>query len=209
MNPASLAARRFRSRRMRLFLKELEVTPETRILDVGGTPFNWELCPLRPQVTLVNLPRAREPLPAGFRLVEASGCALPFADRSFDIAFCNSVIEHLGDSGDRRRLAGEIRRVAARYWVQTPNRGFPIEPHLATPLVHWLPRQWQERIVRRASFWQWLERPTADRRQYYVEHYLRDIRLLDAGELAELFPDAVILKEKFLGLTKSLIAVRR
>ncbi len=194
---------------MRLFLKELEVTPGTRVLDVGGTPFNWELCPFRPQVTLVNLLRALNPPPAGFRLVAASGCALPFADQSFEVVFCNSVIEHLGDPADRGRLASEIRRVARRYWVQTPNRWFPIEPHLETPLVHWLPRPWQQRIVRRASVWQWLERPTADRREYYIEHYLGDIRLLDKNELAGLFPDAVILKERFLGLTKSLIAVRR
>jgi SAM-dependent methyltransferase len=35
----------------------------------------------------------------------------------------------------------------------------------------------------------------------------QDIRLLDSAELRRLFPDAVIVRERFFGLTKSLIAV--
>lgn len=44
----------------------------------------------------------------------ADGRRLPFADLSFDVVFCNSVIEHLGDNESQRRLAAEIRRVAPR-----------------------------------------------------------------------------------------------
>jgi hypothetical protein len=36
----------------------------------------------------------------------------------------------------------------------------------------------------------------------------REIRLLGARETRRLFPDAEIVRERFLGLTKSLIAVR-
>jgi hypothetical protein len=52
-------------------------------------------------------------------------------------------------------------------------------------------------------------RPAPDRRDFYIEHFLRDIRLLGPRELRELFPAARILRERFLGVTKSLIAIRR
>ena len=45
--------------------------------------------------------------------------------------------------------------------------------------------------------------------QNLFEHYLHDIRLLDAGDLGQLFPGAEIVRERLGGLTKALIAVRR
>jgi hypothetical protein len=54
-----------------------------------------------------------------------------------------------------------------------------------------------------------LTRPSADRREFYVEHYLRDVRLLSCGELQALFPGARVLRERLLGWTKSLVAIRR
>ena len=52
----------------------LEITPRTRILDVGGTAANWALLKVRPQVTIVNLPRAMEPGEAGLPWIFADGC---------------------------------------------------------------------------------------------------------------------------------------
>jgi hypothetical protein len=199
---------RFRARRMRLFGETFHVSAHTRVLDVGGTASVWQLLPVRPRVTILNMPRAA-PERSGFDLVFASGCALPFADQSFDIVFSNSVIEHVGETVEQRRFADEIRRVGRSYFVQTPNRWFPIEPHLLTPLIHFLPRGWQGGIVRRATVWQWMERPTEDRRRFYVEHYLRDIRLLGYREMLGLFPDARIVRERWMGWTKSLVAVRK
>jgi hypothetical protein len=83
-----------------------------------------------------------------------------------------------------------------------------VEPHLLTPLIHFLPRRWQRPIVRRFTVWQWMERPSEDRRAFYVEHYLNDIRLLSHDDMARLFPDATVIRERWLGWTKSLIAVR-
>ncbi len=199
--------RRFRRRRMRLFCRTLGIDEQTRVLDVGGTALNWLLAERRPPVTLANLPMGIQPAGEGFTTVAASGCQLPFRDRSFDVVFSNSVIEHIGGEDERRRFAAEIRRVGRRYWVQTPNRRFPIEPHLWTPFLHFLPRAIQRAVARWGTVWELLERPSADRREFYVEHYLRDIRLLDAKELQRLFPEAVILRERFLGMTKSLVAV--
>jgi hypothetical protein len=201
------AMRRFRARRMQEFVKRFQVTPGTRILDVGGTPSNWLLADVRPSVTLLNMPRGQEQSEQGFTFVSGDGCELPFPDQSFDIVFSNSVIEHVGAPAQQRRFADEIRRVGKRYWVQTPNQRFPIEPHLLTPFVHWLPRNLQQAWVTKWTVWDWVERPSPDRREYYIQHFLRDIRLLSASELAALFPDAKILRERSLGCTKSLIAV--
>lgn len=193
---------------MRRFARTFGVTAETRILDVGGTPFNWSLLDVQPRVTIVNMPRAREAFDAQFQSVFADGRALPFPDRSFDIVFSNSVIEHVGNPENQRQFANEIARVGQAYWVQTPNRRFPVEPHLLTPFLHFLPAALQRRIARKFTVWALIERPTPDRWEFYIEHYLRDIRLLNAGDLRRLFPDAEIVRERLGGWTKSLIAVQ-
>jgi hypothetical protein len=35
-----------------------------------------------------------------------------------------------------------------------------------------------------------------------------DFNLLDAGDMAELFPNSIIVKEKKFGMTKSVMAIR-
>jgi len=194
---------------MRRFARNFGITHETRILDVGGTPFNWLLLDVRPRITIVNMPRAREAFDEHFTSVFADGRALPFADQSFDIVFSNSVIEHVGDRENQRQFAEETTRVGRAYWVQTPNRRFPVEPHLLTPLLHFLPAAWQHRIARKFTVWASIERPSPDRWEFYIEHYLRDIRLLDASDMQRLFPGAEIVRERLGGMTKALIAVRR
>jgi SAM-dependent methyltransferase len=202
------AMRRFRARRMLQFVECFGVTQETRILDVGGTPANWLLAGVRPRVTLLNVPRGHERAKDGFTFISADARQLPFRDQSFEIVFSNSVIEHVGAPTEHCRFADEVRRVGKRYWVQTPNRWFPVEQHLLTPFVHWLPRDWQRSWITKWTVWDWVERPSPDRREYYIRHFLEDIHLLSARELVALFPDAEILRERSLGWTKSLIAVK-
>jgi ubiquinone/menaquinone biosynthesis C-methylase UbiE len=200
---------RFRRRRMRRFAQEFAVTSQTRILDIGGTPECWELIAERPRVTLLNTPRAKDDLGGAESWVAGDGRTLPFRDGSFDIVFSNSVIEHVGDAASQARFAKEVARVGRSYWVQTPNRWFPVEQHLLTPLVHWLPASWQRAIIPRFTVWAAVTRTTADRRHFYLEHYLSDVRLLSAAELRRLFPEAGIVRERVAGWTKSLIAWRR
>lgn len=202
-------SRRFRARRMARFAREFALTAATRVLDIGGTPECWDLLPVRPQVTLLNTPRAKDDLGGASSWVAGDGRALPFRDRAFDVVFSNSVIEHVGDVESQRRFAAEVARVGRSYWVQTPNRWFPVEQHLLTPVVHWLPRAMQRRIVPRFNLWSLLVRVSPDRRRFYIEHYLADVRLLGAAELQGLFPNARIIRERFCGWTKSLIASRR
>ena len=143
----------------------------------------------------------------------ADGAPLPFADGHFDIVFCSSVIEHVTLPKDRvwkeysgrrfraesaarqRQFAAEIRRVGRQYFVQTPYRHFPIESHSWLPFAAWLPRWLLLPVLRLAKF-AWVTDPVPD------------WHLLDRGELRELFAEAKILEEKFLGLTKSLMAVK-
>ena len=194
---------------MRRFARTFAITSKTRILDVGGTPFNWEFLETRPDVTILNMPSAQGARDPRFTCVFGDGRRLPFRDRSFDIVFSNSVIEHVGDWDSQQRFATEIARVGRAYWVQTPNRGFPVEPHLMTPFLHFLPRSWQAAIAQRFTVWAMIERPTKDRWKFYIEHFLRDIRLLNAGEMQRLFPCAEIVRERLAGMTKALVGVKK
>ncbi len=137
--------------------------------------------------------------------VQADGRQLPFGDHAFDVVYCNSVIEHLPDQKSRAALAGEIARVGRGYSVQTPNRWFPIEAHTLTPGFQFLPRNWQARLVRNFTVWGWLQRPDRDEARGFVE----SIHLLSETDLRLAFPGASIERERFLGMTKSITAVRQ
>jgi len=199
-------SRSFRRRRMQRFAREFGITGETRVLDIGGTPDNWLLLAEQPRLVLLNTPRAREELAGAASWVAGDGRSLPFRDGAFDVVFSNSVIEHVGDRASQQRFAREVARVGRAWWVQTPNRWFPVEQHLLTPFVHWLPKAWQRAIVPRFNIWSVLVRVTPDRRRFYIEHYLNEVRLLGAGELRALFPGGRLIRERFWGITKSLIA---
>lgn len=135
----------------------------------------------------------------------ADGCRLPYPDRSYDIVYSNSVIEHVGSYEKQRAFASEARRVGKRLWIQTPAYEFFIEPHFLAPFVHWAPRNLRVKLIRFFTLWGWLEKPSPQRIQETVD----EIRLLRYREMQELFPDCQILRERFLGvLTKSYIAFR-
>jgi hypothetical protein len=191
---------------MRYFGARFRIDSATCVIDVGGYSDNWSLLAAEPLVVLANTDRAEwddRNLSRRFIKVEADGRRLPFCDNAFDVVYSNSVIEHVGDAKDQAAFAGEVRRVATRYFVQTPNRRFPIEPHLIAPLIHFLPKGLQRKLVRWCSVWGWMQRPD----QAEIEAMLGGTRLLSRTEMAALFPEAEIVVERFIGLPKSLIAV--
>lgn len=197
--------RHFRTKRMSQFAAEFLPEPATTIIDVGGTAANWDLLDREAKITLVNLESARQHGETGrYTFLVGDATDLDFADDSFDICFSNSVVEHVGSFDDQRAYAAEVRRVAKGLWVQTPARWFWIEPHYLAPFVHWLPPRIRRRVVRYLTPWGLLTRPT----QEQVDDRIEEIRLLTFGEMVELFPDCEIRRERWLGMTKSFIAVR-
>lgn len=195
----------FRTRRMQKFIRSFHVTGKTKILDVGGTPAIWKYSPVQPDLFLLNLSGSKQAdQNIERKIIIADGRHLPFRDKSFDIAYSNSTIEHLGGYEQQILFSNEIRRAARSYYVQTPNKWFPIEPHYFTPLIHWLPRNIQKKLLRNFSIRGLLMRPS----QEECEEIIDRNRLLEIGEFRALFPEAVIWRERILGLTKSLIAVK-
>ena len=83
--------RPFRRRRMRRFAREFRAGPRLRVIDVGGSAFNWSLAPERPRLVLVNVeaPAGARELPDGARVVIGDGTRLAFVDGAFDVAFSN------------------------------------------------------------------------------------------------------------------------
>jgi len=200
---------RFRRRRMERFAREFGIRDGDLVLDIGGTPECWGLLAAEPRVVMINLPQSIEKQAGGEMRVAGDGRRLPFRDATFRVVFSNSVIEHLGDRESQERFAREAARVGRGYWIQTPNRWFPVEQHLLTPLIHWLPKGWQRILAPHCNLWNALSRVTPDRRRFYIQHFLSDIRLLGPGELGRLFPGAAIIRERFWGMTKSLVAARK
>ena len=203
----------FRRRRIAQFMQSvdeiLSVRGQCRILDLGGFVSFWlgleQAWSDRPvHITLVNLVDQAVP-DERFNSLRGDACSLPhFAGNAFDIVHSNSVLEHVGDWRRKRQMANEVRRLAPRYFVQTPNYWFPVEPHFRMLALHWMPRPWRRSLVMSAPRGFHPQAKTLDE----ADAILSDAELLDAREMAELFPDAQIERERFLGLTKSLIATR-
>jgi SAM-dependent methyltransferase len=190
---------------MQEFSRMFELSASTHIIDVGGLPYNWTLIKEEPRVTLVNLDGESWETKGRFTKIIGDGRHLDFNDNSFDIAYSNSVIEHVGDSQDQIAFALEIRRVARQYYVQTPNRWFFVEPHFIAPFIHYLPYRVARRLIRTCTIWGWVTKPT----QSQIDEMLKSIQLLTLQDMQNLFPDAEIMEERFMGMGKSIIAIRR
>jgi SAM-dependent methyltransferase len=196
-----------RKRKLARFLEELQPGPETTIVDVGvgDTGFNTEpvvalshnffeaMYPWPEQITAVSdvpLPNFAQEFPQ-IAPVTASGTNLPFEDDSFDIAFSNAVLEHVGGPEEQRRFVHELCRVAPKVFVSTPNRRFPVEVHTLVPFLHWLPRRARDRAF------------AALRRDAW-----KGVELLNRRELLELFPPGAQARVIESRMTISVVAER-
>lgn len=191
---------------MRRFECVLHIQDGMRIIDIGGGQYNWQFIKKNCQILIINLEKPNDWKSNDGRLSfeQGDGTKLKYEDKSFDIVYSNSVIEHLGTWEKQMAFAGECRRIGKTLWIQTPAKCFPVEPHLITPFIHWLPRGLQSRLMRYFTVWGLITRP--DRK--YIDGFLRERRLLTHKEMKTLFPDCRIIRERFLFLTKAYIAVR-
>jgi ubiquinone/menaquinone biosynthesis C-methylase UbiE len=191
--------KRFRNQKIELFLSLIRADGGgSRLLDIGGgSGIDGEFLNLYKhfdEVAVVNLTPQPITAPTGVLLTTlvADGRNLPFGARSFDWVFSNAVIEHVGAWPQQQRFASEIRRVASRgYFVTTPNKFFPIEPHTMLPLYQFLPVPIQKKV---APF-----------SPGYLREY-EEINLISRTQMKALFPEARILPIGFPVLGNSLIA---
>lgn len=209
---------KFRRARFGLFRglvdKVLSNRSTCKIVDIGGSVGYWTafgqdlLSDSRITIAIVNLSYSElQAKPDEFSNVEfiiGDACSLDKVEnKSFDIAHSNSVIEHVGQWRQMRKMASEVRRVSRFHFVQTPYWGFPIEPHNRTAFFHWLPEQARYRIIMKYKRGFWSRAATVDEAMEMIQSN----SLLDRAQFSSLFSSSSIYSEIVFGLTKSLIAV--
>jgi hypothetical protein len=203
--PDSLAAR-LRRRRHEFFAGLLaRVERPITILDVGGTVEFWRDMPVPQGSTKIVVLNVRPQLAPGPHFETIVGDARDlrqFANGSIDVVYSNSVIEHVGSFEDQRRMAEEVRRVGKRYFVQTPNKFFPIEPHFVVPGYQFMPLDVRAFLLTRSRLG-WTPREKDWQR---AKEIAASVRLMTIDEVVRLFPEADLYHERFAGLTKSVVA---
>ncbi|MGF1553943.1 MAG: class I SAM-dependent methyltransferase [Paracoccaceae bacterium] len=191
-----------RGQRTARFVETMGIEGGERIIDLGGTAKFWGAVAPSCDITVINLPgtAVRAPLPPQhrFTFVEGDACALPdLADDSFDIAFSNSVIEHVGDAENRAAHARELRRLAPRYWLQTPSIWFPVEAHTGMPFYWFYPAPMKRYLKRewRSKLPNWTD-------------MIEGTTVVSRREVETLLPEATIWTERFAGFPKSYVAYK-
>lgn len=133
-----------RQRKVQLFLDLLQPSHEDTLLDLGGSfGLGGEYALLHDYFARTVIVNLDKPVKDSGRIAVERGdaCALQYPDHSFDWVFSNGVIEHVGDADYQQRMASEVRRVARKgYFITTPNRWFPLDPHNYKPFVHFFQR---------------------------------------------------------------------
>lgn len=201
-------ADKLRKKRFALFESLIRELPRPiNILDVGGTEAYWERMGFLPaegiHITLLNTYQSTVKY-SGVESIKGDARHMKqFADNSFHIVFSNSVIEHVGTASDQQRMVDEMRRVAPKLYLQTPNRCFPLEPHFLFPFFQFLPLTLQTRLLMSFSLG-WYPRQESKEKAAALA---ASTRLMTHAELKKLFPGSTIVKERFAGITKSFVVL--
>ena len=206
----------FRARRFEMVQKLIEAVLAEKgscdILDLGGTEKYWRIGEdfvhrnrNRLHITLVNTEQEHVEDKTLFTSITGSATEPNlFGARRFDLVHSNSVVEHVGDWGDMQAFAANVRRLAPRYYVQTPNYWFAYEPHFRFPGFQYLPERVRIALIMRFSLGFFSRIPDRKTAQEIIDHH----QLISTRQVARLFPDATISHEKVMGLNKSIVAIR-
>ncbi len=196
-----------RRRRWDQFRQRFPDIESMSVLDLGGTVEYWLRAPVRPRhVHLLNLgDEPAEPPPSWIRWDVADATDVPesLLAGPYDLVYSNSVIEHVGGHAARARFAANVAALAPRHWIQTPYRYFPVEPHWVAPMMQYLPLALRARM---GLHWPLVHTPHADLASA-VDAQLQ-VELLDITAMRHYFPDSTMVYDRFVGLVKSVIAVR-
>ena len=208
-NVYTLIFKIWRKKRMMQFVSIIKPEHDDVLLDVGGSAGTWTTEPQRVErIDCLNIrPIDWNNSNPEYRIhpLTGDGCQLPFPDKSYDILFSNSVIEHVGDWEKQISFAKEARRVGKKLWIQTPAYECPLEPHYMAPFVHWFPVRVRRKILRWVTPWGLISRPS----QRTVDETIAFTKLLSKAQVTQLFPDCVIITERlFFIFPKSYVAYR-
>jgi len=194
---------RFRAKRFDFFLKKIQkLDKPLRILDLGGKVNFWENRGLAGNndyhITLLNIEIEKSEYSNIKSNIGSATDLSEFKDHSMDLVHSNSVIEHLHNFENQKKMAQEAIRVGKKYIIQTPNKYFFIEPHYLLPFFGYLPKSvkyWILTKTKLSRLKKWDEK--------FAKQYIQEIRLISEKEMKILFPTSKIYFEKFLGMNKS------
>ncbi len=96
-----------------------------------GVEISWEL------VEFARARAAAAGIDATFHVARAE--SLPLPDASFDVAYANSVLEHVSGWEAAIREAWRVLRPGGLLFVGTTNRLYPVSTEIDFPLYQWLP----------------------------------------------------------------------
>jgi hypothetical protein len=190
-----------RARRWERLLERFPDFQNYHVLDLGGTTNTWlQEAPVQPKhVTIVNTYPLVDPGLHWMTVTMGDATTMRYWGDRVDFVYCNSVIEHVGGHERRVGLAETVVKLAPEFWVQTPYRYFPLEPHWRFPGMQFLPTNARAAISRN-----WIGNPgyRGKTKGESIEDVL-SIELLTKTEMRWYFPTADV---KITG--KSLIAAR-
>ena len=122
--------------------------------------------------------------------------------KKFDVVHSNSVIEHVGNLTNQFVMAKHCMVVGNYFWVQTPYKYFPIEPHFYFPFFSYLPLSLRAFLHQRFDLGFMKKEPDWLNARMQCEN----TRLLTMSEMRSLFYECDMISENFMGFRKSIIA---
>lgn len=193
----------FRQKRFIYFFKILNNMPKpVSILDLGGKINFWENREIAGnndfKLTILNLEKETTNY-SNILTIKGNISELNmFKKNSFDVVFSNSVIEHLYNFENQKKMANEILRIGRYHIIQTPNKYFLVEPHYVFPFFQFFPKKLQFEILTKTKLCRLKKWD-----KQFARQYIDEIRLMSSKELKEIFPESKIYFEKILWMTKS------
>ena len=202
----------FRQKRFELLkngIEKLIQKDHFKILDIGGDIQYWKnigwqhpAC----KIHLLNLYESKVPENETdqFSSSVGNGLSLEYKKGEVDLIFSNSVIEHVGSYENQQIFAGEVRRVSDKYIVQTPSIWFPLEPHSLIPLFQFLPHSIRALLIMTFNI-NYFPKAKTYKAAIIVSH---STLMFTHKRFKQLFPEAEIQVERFLGIPKSYTAIK-